>query len=64
MKTGKHFWECEECNRTVAFRDPELPQEAYSSEQNESKKCAYCGGEMYFEEEDFAIPPHGSLKKP
>jgi len=45
----KHEWECAECENKVLFRQPELPQDNFNSEQNESKRC-HCGGEMFFDE--------------
>lgn len=54
----KHEWECEDCGRFVAFRQPELPQEDYSSEQNENRSCAICGGHMFFDE----VPDYGATK--
>lgn len=46
----KHEWECEDCGRFVMFRQPELPQDDYSSEQNENKSCVVCGGHMFFDD--------------
>ncbi len=51
----KHEWECEACGRFVMFRQPELPSDHPQSEQQESKVCAMCGGDMYFDEVPEAI---------
>jgi rRNA maturation endonuclease Nob1 len=44
----KHEWECKDCGRFASF--------------SESKNCAICGGEMYFDEvKDFRV---AKLKAP
>ena len=57
-KKPKHEWECEDCGRFVSFRQPELPQDNYNSEQNRDKSCAICGGDMFFDE----VPDYGITK--
>ena len=49
MTEKKHFWECE-CGYRIDFRQPELPQHAYSSEQNKEKSCPECNDSMWFDE--------------
>jgi hypothetical protein len=44
-----HQWECE-CGNVILFRQPELPQHDYNSEQNESKTCPSCSDDMWFDE--------------
>ncbi len=58
----KHFWECDDCGRTVDFYHPERPQIDPRSEQNDSKTCT-CGGMMFFEEHPPA-PVVGKLVTP
>ncbi len=58
----KHEWECENCGRFLLFRQPELPSDDYRSECQESKKCAYCGSDMYFDE--VFVPPVKELNVP
>lgn len=50
MSNERHEWECEDCEEIIAFQHPEKPQEDPDSEQNESKKCPDCGGNMWFQE--------------
>lgn len=47
--SGKHRWECD-CGHTQMFRQPELPQENYNSEQNEDMECTECDDDMWFDE--------------
>ena len=47
----KHEWICPECATRTLFRQPELPQADYKSEQNEERTCTHCNTEMYFDEE-------------
>ena len=49
-----HEWICDTCGKTIAFGQPELPQNDLYSEQNYSQRCPSCGEEMYFDEtEDY-----------
>lgn len=52
---GRHYWECENCHHEVDFIQPELPGNERDSEQNQSRECRWCGGDMYFDEYE-AIP--------
>lgn len=42
-------WKCDSCGEKVLFRQPELPQEDYNSEENESRSCPVCNDSMYFD---------------
>ena len=46
---AKHEWKCD-CGEVVPFRQPELPQDNYKSEQNENNVCLDCDDDMYFDE--------------
>ncbi len=50
MRKVTHQWECDECGEEVLFHQPELPQDNPHSEQNESKQCPLCEGDMFFDE--------------
>jgi len=60
---AKHFWECEDCGKTVDFKQPELPPDDYDSEQNAEKICT-CGGQMYFDEHEPDAVVHNKLITP
>jgi len=61
----KHEWLCDNCGNSIPFRQPELPEDEYRSEMNETKKCPKCGDTMYFDEVEQAkrlVPPPSGAK--